>query len=474
MDKSRIGSGWEQFKDQARDTWEGVTTGLGRVAAETKGRVTQAVGTRLGNPRARAEQSGRDLGHGFSRSRDRGVPGVAGSLALVGLGAGLMYFLDPDRGRRRRALVRDQLVHTLHEIDDAVGVVSRDLANRSQGAWVGVCSLPGRLAGAEVPDGILVERVRSKMGRFLSHPSSIEVTARWGRVTLSGPVLAHEVDDLLAAVASVPGVADVENRLEVHEQPGDVPGLQGGRGRPGEQPELMQLNWSPAARLLVGLAGGALLRAGTRRGGLAGLALGAVGTGLLARAITNVPVRSIVGIGATRRAGTGLGRRPLEVRKTITIAAPVEDVFAAWADYENFPRFLSRVREVRDLGDGRSHWVVAGPAGTAVHWNAVLTQYIPNEVIAWGSEPDAEVPNSGIIHFRPAPDGGTQVSVQLSYSPPAGALGHGLAWLFGADPKQQLDEDLARLKTFLETGRPPHDASQPAPLADATVPGTST
>jgi uncharacterized membrane protein len=248
-------------------------------------------------------------------------------------------------------------------------------------------------------------------------------------------------------------VTGVENRLEIHKHPGDVPGLQGGRARPGERPELWQVNWSPSARLLAGAAGGTLLAGGLRRGGLAGLALGAVGAGLLARALTNLPVR--------RLAGTQAGRRGVDLQKTITIAAPVEEVFAFWSKYENFPHFLAHVREVRDLGNGRSHWVVAGPGGTPTEWNAVVTSYVPNQIIAWRTEPDSVVQHAGIVHFEPTEDGGTRIHMRLSYNPPAGAIGHGLAWLLGADPKHQLDEDMVRMKAFLETGRPARDAAQP-------------
>jgi len=120
---------------------------------------------------------------------------------------------------------------------------------------------------------------------------------------------------------------------------------------------------------------------------------------------------------------------------------------------------MSHVREVRDLGDGRSHWVVDGPAGIRLGGNAVITQYIPDEVFAWKSEPGATVQHAGIIRFEPMRDGGTRVHVRLSYNPPAGAVGHSIAWLFGADPKQQMDDDLLRMKTFVETGVLPHDAA---------------
>src|SRR5919197_3805029 len=176
--------------------------------------------------------------------------------AGIGLGAGLMYYLDPQLGRRRRALLRDQLVSATSRLDDCLGATWSDVRQRGQGLAAETSALFTR----ERPDDrVLAERVRSKIGRYLSHPSSVEVAARDGRVTLSGPILAREVDWLLDAVSSVPGVTGVDNRLEIHTRAGDVPGLQGGGRRPWERLNLAEANWAPATRLLAGGAGGGVL-----------------------------------------------------------------------------------------------------------------------------------------------------------------------------------------------------------------------
>src|SRR5438132_9147038 len=133
----------------------------------------------------------------------------------IGLGAGMMYYLDADVGRRRRAKLRDQVVHMLNRADDALGVLARDLGHRANGLRAELGSLP---TSRQPDDHVLAERVRSKLGRFVSHPHALEVTAHQGRITLSGPILAHEADCLLRSVSSVPGVTGVDNRLEVHEQ----------------------------------------------------------------------------------------------------------------------------------------------------------------------------------------------------------------------------------------------------------------
>jgi hypothetical protein len=134
------------------------------------------------------------------------------------------------------------------------------------------------------------------MGWVVSHPHALEVTAEQGRVTLSGPILAREVDELLSCVSRVRGVADVENRLEVHEEAGNVSALQGGRRRLGHRFELFQENWSPSARLLAGLAGVTLAAVGLSRRDPVSLALGAVGGCLLARGVTNTELSRLIGV----------------------------------------------------------------------------------------------------------------------------------------------------------------------------------
>jgi uncharacterized membrane protein len=118
------------------------------------------------------------------------------------------------------------------------------------------------------------------------------------------------------------------------------------------------------------------------------------------------------------------------------------------------------VKEVCDCGDGTSHWTVDGPAGTTVEWNAYLTDWEPNRLIAWRSFPGATVANEGKVRFQENPDGGTRVDVHLCYTPPAGALGQTVARLFGTDAKTEMDDDLLRMKTLIEQGRFPHDAAQ--------------
>lgn len=369
---------------------------------------------------------------------------MARSGMLNGLlaGAGLMYLLDPDKGRRRRALLRDQFAHLVRELNAGLDTSVRDLRHRSYGMLAGTRS---RFRGRDADDPVVEARVRSRIGRVVSHPGSIRVRSEDGRVTLSGPVLAREVDELLATVAAVPGVKQVENQLEVHESAADVPGLQGEGRRPGEALDVMQENWAPATRLLASLTGGALALYGLRHRGVTGAALSTLGLGLLTRGLTNMQTRRLVGANA--------GRRVIDIHKTINVDAPVETVFEFWSHFENFPRFMEHLREVRRSGENLSHWVAQGPAGIPVEWDAEITQWVPNEVIAWKSVEGSPVGNAGIVRFQPNEKGGTRLDIRMTYNPPAGALGHAVAAFFGADPKHAMDDDLVRFKSLIEHGK---------------------
>jgi osmotically-inducible protein OsmY len=151
-------------------------------------------------------------------------------LAGMGAGAMVMYMLDPQGGRRRRRLAADQAVHAAHMTGDTVEGMSRDAANRARGM---AAETQARAREGSVDDPVLVERVRAEIGHAIAHPGGVEVSARDGAVTLRGPVLAGEVQDLVTRVRGVRGVRQVDNQLTVHQRADGVPSLQGDTARRG-------------------------------------------------------------------------------------------------------------------------------------------------------------------------------------------------------------------------------------------------
>jgi uncharacterized membrane protein len=272
----------------------------------------------------------------------------------VAVGAGLVYFLDPERGQLRRDRFQHRIAPLLEE--------ARETFNAR--------------AGRSEPAGVI--RYGSRVG---------------------------DIQGLGAA------------------------SLSGNTGR---------LEGTPMA---LRLAGALLALYGLTRKGMLGAMIRTLGTGML--------------VDSTRDALSGMGtpahdrRRAVDIQKTLYIEAPIDQVYGFWSNYENFPLFMSHVREVEDRGQGRSHWKVSGPGGVPIEWNAVLSQQTPNEVIAWRSEAGSMLENAGIIRFSPA-GSGTRVDLRFCYHPPAGGAGQAVVELLGSDPRAKLNEDLGRMKKLLE------------------------
>jgi uncharacterized membrane protein len=279
---------------------------------------------------------------------------MAGRLIFLGLGATLMYLMDPDAGRKRRGDLRNRIDATARKVQHGTDVVVKDAANRAQ--------------------GLMVETRRNAI-------------APWTRT-----------------------------------------------------------HWAPSQRALAGGLGAALATWGLLRGGLKGALLVAAGGTLAARAAANEDLKSLV-------KGKGI-----YIEKTVHIDAPVETVFAYWRNLENFPQWMSHVREVRYVGGDRFHWIVDGPAGVPVEWDSELLNVKQNQEMTWRSVEGSSIEHTGRVRFEPDGDG-TRVHVQLRYAPPGGVLGHAVAKAFGADPKREMDDDLQRLKSLIETGRLPRDSA---------------
>jgi hypothetical protein len=204
------------------------------------------------------------------------------TLKAAGLGAILMYYLDPDRGNRRRAYLRDQIHSMTNTKRQCLNVMVRDFKNRSYGTFHDVKS---RFEPDDAPSSVVVERVRAQLGRWVSHPSSIEVSAHDGHVVLSGLILANEVQDLIHHVRSVRGVKSIDNQLEAHSASENIPGLQGKGHIPHSD------RWTPATCLAMGSIGVLMALAGTaRRNPLGGL-ITAAGVGMVVKSFRDTEGR---------------------------------------------------------------------------------------------------------------------------------------------------------------------------------------
>lgn len=183
---------------------------------------------------------------------------LAGAVGTVVLGAAAMYAFDPQRGRRRRALARDKVRRFATDIGEFAGVAARDAAHRARGLRARAVRSFQNHPTAD--DLVVIERVRSRLGRVVSHPHAIQVGARDGRVVLSGTILASEVPSLLRAVRSVSGVREIDDHLAAHHDATSIPALQGDAQAPSRA--RARSAWSPSLRAAAIVGGVLLLVAG--------------------------------------------------------------------------------------------------------------------------------------------------------------------------------------------------------------------
>src|ERR1051325_5337914 len=147
--------------------------------------------------------------------------------------------------------------------------------------------------------------------------------------------------------------------------------------------------------LVEAVIAGALLGYAQGRGGgrRRGVAARLTASALLLAAFAPALTRRLLRVGAARRR--------VHLRKTIEIDRPVHDVFEFCRDFENFPRVVQSLHNVVDYQDGRSRWEVITPGGEVIAWDAEVTKYVPNVVLAWRSVPGSIVDCKGIIRFSP-------------------------------------------------------------------------
>jgi uncharacterized membrane protein len=130
--------------------------------------------------------------------------------------------------------------------------------------------------------------------------------------------------------------------------------------------------------------------------------------------------------------------------KTIDVNVPVRTAYNQWTQFEEFPRFMEGVKEVRQLDDKRLHWH-AEVAGKDEQWDAIITEQEPDMRIAWTSTSGAK--NAGVVTFHKIDDGVTRVALQLDYDPegPVENVGAALGFL-----DRRVEGDLKRFKEFIE------------------------
>jgi uncharacterized membrane protein len=227
-------------------------------------------------------------------------------------------------------------------------------------------------------------------------------------------------------------------------------------------------NVGDAERVISVAAGATLAVYGLDRRDVAGGLLAVVGAELMRRGATghclvyealNVSTASDATYHGFHRdlpaspAATVRASRAVKIEHSVTVMRPAAELYAFWRDPVNVPRVVEFIEAVDAMSETTARWRARGPVGIAIEWDARIINDIPNELLAWKSVGDADIPNAGSIHFRPAPDAkGTVVRLVLEYEPPAGHVGAWVAKLVRENPDEQLLTALRRFKQLAETG----------------------
>jgi uncharacterized membrane protein len=363
------------------------------------------------------------------------LPLILGGAAI----AGTTFLFDRVSGRRRHSQMADD---AMSSVEDETRGVGRGLSARMARFRNGAQGLFGGNGNGR-SDEAVARRVRATVRGTVEQPAEVCIEASDGRILLHGDVLSDEHESLLRAVRAQTGVSEVTDYLSEGERAnGNGPSVSED-GRPSQwrrQFNVGQERWPLSTRLLTGAVGLALIANTARRRSPLGFLGGAVGSSLLLRSATNTPLKRM-----------NRGHGVVDVHKSIVINAPVERVFSLIDAFENFPSFMRNVREVRRYGDGRSRWVVSGPAGSTISWDAITTVNLPNELLAWKTAAGSKVEHSGVIRFVSLENNRTRLDIRMSYNPPAGPIGHAIARIFSADPDSEIGEDLNRLKRVAES-----------------------
>ncbi len=220
------------------------------------------------------------------------------------------------------------------------------------------------------------------------------------------------------------------------------------------------------------LLGGALLIRGLTRPSLAGAGLAVIGGGLLNRGITGRSyLYKVLGTSTATgdaRHAAGVPADAPQVERTITIGKPADELYRFWREPRNLSRIMGHFAEVTAASEDRTHWLVHGPLGRSVEWDAQVVEDRPGEFLRWESLEEAKLRNEGSVSLRPAPgDWGTEVTLRFRFDPPGGAIGKAALKRLGAVPGTLAGRALRRLKSLVETGEIPTTERNPSARSGA-------
>lgn len=217
--------------------------------------------------------------------------------------------------------------------------------------------------------------------------------------------------------------------------------------------------------------GGAMVVGGLRKGGLPGFGSALAGGVLLFRGATGFcPMYGALGVSTAEEEGREgrvteflTAQRDIRLDAVAIVNRPVDELYRFWRDPQNLPRFMKTITSVEPLDDHRAQWTLKPPVGPAIPFVSEITHESEGKAIGWQSVDSTVLEHTGEVRFREMPGGrGTEVRLKLDFTPPAGAIGGGIARLFDGAMETQLRAELKRLKQLMETGEIATTEGQPS------------
>lgn len=149
-----------------------------------------------------------------------------------------------------------------------------------------------------------------------------------------------------------------------------------------------------------------------------------------------------------------MANKPRNIDASIDIAASPASVYQYWTTAELLPPFMAHQRPRTSGLHVRQGWRYTGTLTPEPRWDVAITEKRRNELIAWKSTEQAAVAHTGSVRFEPDEHGHTRLHIHVTYNPPLGALGQGVATLLGISPKQQMGDFLLQCRKHFDTRRP--------------------
>jgi len=219
-------------------------------------------------------------------------------------------------------------------------------------------------------------------------------------------------------------------------------------------------------RLGSAAIGSLLVTQALRKRGPVSIAGGILGADLIYRGVTGqCSLYRALGVSTSRvnKPGSQMPAEAPEVRRSITIAAPPQQLAEMWSDPNTLSKVVAHFATVTAGSNGITHWRARGPLRQVLEWDSHQIKDGEGQSISWSSLPGGQLPNRGHIDFRPGPDGvGTEVTLHMRFEPPLGRFGNTLARKFHLLPRAIAGQTLRRFKSLVETGEIPSLAMNPS------------